>query len=66
MNEQFESLAKAIFDHENTGPECPVAVWDEQVEKHKNRYRTAAITARLITLGPIYRIEPLQPASAKA
>ena len=63
MNEQFEDLAKTIFDHETQGPDNAAANWDEQDEKCKNRYRTAAITARLITLGPIYRIEPLQPVS---
>ena len=56
MSEQFESLAKAIFEHECSGPESPAASWDEQNERCKKRYRVAAMVTRLITLGPIYEM----------
>ncbi|KKK89901.1 hypothetical protein LCGC14_2728450 [marine sediment metagenome] len=59
MNERFESLAKAIFDHDNSGLDCPVAPWDQQCNAHKDRYRTAAMVCRLITLGPIYSMDML-------
>ncbi len=65
MNEQFESLAKAIFDHENSGPDCPAAPWDQQGKIHKNRYRAAAMACCLITLGPVYRMEMAQPVSSE-
>ena len=64
MNKQFDGLAKAIFDHDNTGPGCPAAEWDEQPDSHKNRYRTVAMISRLVVLGPIYRMEIPQPSSA--
>ena len=64
MNERFEDLAKAIFDHETQGPGNVAASWDEQADKTKNRYRVAAMTARLITLGPIYDMKMPQPAAA--
>ncbi len=64
MNEQFDDLAKTIFDHETQGPGNPTANWDEQVEKTKNRFRVAAMSARLITLGPIYDMKMPQAAAA--
>ncbi len=64
MNERFDDLAKAIFDHEAQGPGNPIASWDEQVDETKNRYRVAAMAARLITLGPIYDMKMPQPATA--
>ena len=59
MNEQFDGLAKTIFDHDNSGPDCPIAPWDKQCEAHKDRYRIAAMVSRLITLGPIYQLDML-------
>ena len=59
MNERFEGLAKAIFEHECSGPESPAASWDEQNERCKKRYRVAAMVTRLITLGPIYQMDML-------
>ena len=64
MNEQFEGLAKAIFDHDNSGPDCPIATWDQQIEILKVRFRAAAMTSRLINLGPIYRMELAQATEA--
>ena len=62
MNEQFDDLAKAIFDHDHRHPDCPTADWDQQADETKNRFRVAAMTARIITMGPIYDIRMPQPA----
>ena len=65
MNEQFNApWYKAILDHDNSRPDCPIATWDQQNEILKDRFRAAAMTSRLITLGSIYRMEMVQATEA--
>ena len=64
MNEGFEDLAKAIFEHEHSDPNCPVADWEHQSIEHQDRYRTAAMAARLIVMGPIYNMEVIKASLA--
>ncbi len=56
-NEQFEGLAEAIFNYENDHFDSPIAIWEDQNSKLKQRYIVAAMTAKLITLGPIWKME---------
>ena len=63
MDEKFESLARAIFTHENNEAGCAIATWDHQNQEHQDRYRVAAMVTHLIVLGPVYRMEMAQPAT---
>ena len=64
MNTKFDELAKGIFDLETQHPDCPAAAWNEQPDVLKNKYRVAAMTVRLITLGPIYDMRMPTPVAA--
>ncbi len=65
MNEQFEALAKTIFNHEHSGRGSPAAIWDQQSESGRKRYRVAAMVSQLITIGPIYRMEVIQETTSE-
>lgn len=44
----YEKLAKAIFDHECSGPDCPLAPWDQQPNTIKAPYVKAAQVAIIV------------------